>query len=320
LIVLAVLAVLAASQETNPEREIRRWIEELMADDIDLRSKACKALVAAGAKALPALRTAADSTDINVRESARFAAERILWNLRHEPIRIYLDDRKSVKLDLLRIEAGKFIMGEAGAPEAIPHEVTISKDYWLQTTEVTQEQWIAVMERNPSRFIEGGDYPVETVSWEEGKEFLARLNERARNQFPGKKAGFPTEAEWEYACRAGEKAKWCFGADDSGATDYGWFGGNSRGGTCPVGLKKANAWGLFDMHGNVWEWCEDWYGPYERGEVRDPKGPGEGVARCIRGGSWVPSESMTGSAGRSMHGPKNGTAYIGIRVALHQVP
>jgi len=236
-----------------------------------------------------------------------------------------LDLGGGVKMEFVRIKAGKFTMGDKGDGPA--HEVTISKDYWMQTTETTQAQWEAVMGENPSRF-KGADRPVERVSWEDCQEFLKKLNEKlalrsseseggAKDQLKGKAAKLPTEAEWEYACRAGEKGKWCFGDDEEKLGNYAWYNKNSDGKTHPVGQKKANAWGLYDMHGNVFEWCEDWYGEYPSEAVTDPTGPAKGKYRCLRGGGW---DSYGGGGTLSVYRRRFLPSYrdydIGLRVAL----
>jgi formylglycine-generating enzyme required for sulfatase activity len=178
----------------------------------------------------------------------------------------------SVGMKFVRIDPGSFRMGSA-------HMVTLSKGFYLQTTEVTQQQWEAVMGTNPSHF-KGPDRPVETVSWEDAQEFLKKLNAKEKDS----RYRLPSEAEWECACRAG-------GQEPDEAADLdevAWWGENSSGATHPVGQKQPNAWGLFDMRGNVWEWVEDWYdgGGYAKSRRLDPTGPGSGDSRVLRGGSW----------------------------------
>jgi formylglycine-generating enzyme required for sulfatase activity len=169
---------------------------------------------------------------------------------------------------------------------------------------------------NPSRF-KGVNLPVEQVSWEDCQEFLQKLNAKVVQQLDGKIAGLPTEAEWEYCSRAGSSAKWCFGDDERTLGDYAWVRANSEKRTHPVGQKKPNAWGLYDMHGNVWEWCQDWYAvTYSSGAVTDPTGPGSGDARCLRGGGWVGGGNSR-SAGRGWIDPQGCSNGIGMRTALH---
>ena len=230
------------------------------------------------------------------------------------PEKIVLDLGGGVKMEFVRIRAGKFTMGDEG--EKSMHEVTLTKGYWMQTTETTQAQWEAVMGNNPSGF-KGADLPVDTVSWEDCQEFLKKLNEKMKDQLKGKKATLPTEAEWEYACRAGSTTKWCFGDDEKKLGDYAWYDKNSDQKTHPVGQKKPNAWGLFDMHGNVWEWCEDWYGErYPSETVTDPTGPAKGDYRVLRGGGWVGDDYLTRSSNRKGGDPTYRDRNVGLRPVL----
>ncbi|MBE3097052.1 MAG: SUMF1/EgtB/PvdO family nonheme iron enzyme [Planctomycetes bacterium] len=202
------------------------------------------------------------------------------------PGTLTLDLGKGVTMKLVLIRPGKFVMGspdsEKGraSDEGPQHEVTISKPFHMGATEVTQAQYEAVMGTNPSKF-KGPTNPVEMVSWEEAAEFCRRLSEKTRKTFR-----LPTEAEWEYAYRAGSKTRFPFGDSESALGDYAWYGSNSGGKTNPVAQKKPNAWGLCDMHGNVWEWCADWFGSYSSGASTDPQGAGSGGLRVVRSGSW----------------------------------
>ncbi len=183
-------------------------------------------------------------------------------------------------MEFVRIEPGTFQMGSASGDddEKPVHKVTLSKGFDLQTTEVTQAQWEAVMGKNPSSF-KGPDRPVEQVSWNDVQAFLAKLNAKENTT----RYRLPTEAEWEYACRAG-------GLEPDAAPDLdavAWREANSSKRTQPVGRKKPNPWGLYDMRGNVWEWVQDWIGPYAPGAQTDPQGPPSGGQyRGMRGGSW----------------------------------
>lgn len=170
-----------------------------------------------------------------------------------------LDCGNGVKMELVLIPAGTFTMGsnDGYADEKPPHQVTISKPFYLGKYEVTQAQWQAVMGNNPTLFGGGGNLPVEQIGWNECQEFCKKLSART-----GKAVRLPMEAEWEYACRAGITGKFCFGDNDNGLDAYAWYRSNSDGKTHPVGQKKANAWGLYDMHGNVRELCADWYDKY----------------------------------------------------------
>jgi formylglycine-generating enzyme required for sulfatase activity len=192
------------------------------------------------------------------------------------PKEVNLDLGGGVMMKLVLIPAGKFMMGE-GKDQ---HEVTISKPFYVGVTEVTQAQYEAVMGTNPSHF-KGATNPVETVSWNDATEFCKKLSEKTRQA-----VRLPTEAEWEYACRAGTTSRFSFGDEDSALGDYAWHDDNSDRTTHPVGQKRPNAWGLYDMHGNVEEWCADWYGDYPKGAVTDPQGPASGTNRVLRGGAW----------------------------------
>jgi formylglycine-generating enzyme required for sulfatase activity len=222
----------------------------------------------------------------------------------------------SIGMKLVRIPKGTFTMGNH-------HEVKISKDYYLGVTEVTQGQYEKVMGANPSYFkgdAVGGDssnHPVEQVSWEDAVEFCKKLSELPEEKKAGRVYRLPTEAEWEYACRAGSKTAYSFGADLKSLGDYAWFDKNSNNQTHPVGEKKANAWGLYDMHGNVWEWCSNWYDDeYPKGADSDPSGPTKGSRRVCRGGSWLSVAEIFRSARRSRYLPVYRFSDYGFRVAL----
>jgi formylglycine-generating enzyme required for sulfatase activity len=234
----------------------------------------------------------------------------------------------SIGMKLVLIPKGTFQMGspieEAGADDdEEQHQVTISNDYYLGVTEVTQGQYEKVMGTNPSYFqkrvIRKSDssmYPVEQVSWEDAVKFCKKLSDLPEEKAAGRVYRLPTEAEWEYACRAGSKTAYSFGEGSKSLGDYAWFDGNSNNQTHPVGEKKANAWGLYDMHGNVWEWCSDWYGEYPKGAVSDPVGPREGSYRVIRGGSWNNEAAFCRSAPRYGDLPSVRSLSYGFRVAL----
>ncbi|MDZ7815576.1 MAG: formylglycine-generating enzyme family protein [Planctomycetota bacterium] len=204
------------------------------------------------------------------------------------------------------ISKGSFRMGspkgESGrrSNEGPVHKVVITRPFWMGSTEVTQAQWKAIMGSNPSVFdkdrcgIDTSNYPVERVSWEDAVEFCKELTKRERSRLPqGYEYRLPTEAEWEYCCRAGTTTKYSFGDLESMLKDYGNYeytpkwGGKS---TAPVRSFKPNAWGLYDMHGNVIEWCHDRYGKdyYAtcRNNCRDPQARRSGSGRVLRGGSW----------------------------------
>ena len=187
-------------------------------------------------------------------------------------------------IEFILVPAGTFTMGSEEDPNATPHQVTISKPFFMGKYPVTQRQWRMVMGDDPSVFT-GDDRPVEKVSWYDCQKFLQKLNEMERTD----KYRLPTEAEWEYTCRAGSTTKYCFGDKDKELKRYAWYKENSDFTTWPVGLKKPNDWGLHDMHGNIREWCQDWCDHYPTGPVTDPTGPSSARGRANRGGGWAVS-------------------------------
>ncbi|WP_197524949.1 formylglycine-generating enzyme family protein [Botrimarina hoheduenensis] len=223
-----------------------------------------------------------------------------------------------------KIEAGSFLQGspadEVGRdPDESPQrEVTISKSFYLGVTEVTQRQWIALGGNNPSAFQQpdptGGDpleRPVESVSWQECLSYAKRLGERCSGKFR-----LPTEAEWEYACRAGTKTRFAYGEAPQRWMSYrhAWVNNNSEATTHPVAQKPANPWGIYDLHGSVWEWCSDYYGPYSATPAADPHGPINGTSRVFRGGSWFDLPPSCRSANRHRHAPNRRYTAIGLRL------
>jgi formylglycine-generating enzyme required for sulfatase activity len=209
------------------------------------------------------------------------------------------------------IPAGTFTMGspptEPGrGKDETQHQVTISKPFYMQTTEVTQGQWLKVMGSNPSYFRNcGSDCPVENVSWNDVQDFIKKLNGQEKTN----KYRLPTEAEWEYAARAGT-ADARYGEIDSIA----WYNGNAGTKTHPAGRMQPNAWGLYDMLGNVWEWCQDRYGEYQSGGVTDPVGSSFGSLRVNRGGSWEERAIYVRAAGRYSLDPGAKRYSIGFRL------
>ncbi|MFI5356332.1 MAG: formylglycine-generating enzyme family protein [Opitutales bacterium] len=193
--------------------------------------------------------------------------------------------------------------------------VTLTKGYWLGRTEVTQEQWQAIMDFYPIPSIfKGSDRPVENVSWEVVNVFLDRLNqrERAAGRLPaGYEYALPSEAQWEYACRAGTTGIYAGPLDA-----LGWYDANSGGETHPVAQKQPNAWGFYDMHGNVREWCADWYGGYPGDRASDPTGPATGSFRSFRGGGVDSNAGECRSAFRMWMAPNLAGATTGFRLAL----
>jgi uncharacterized protein (TIGR02996 family) len=252
-----------------------------------------------------------------------------LRELTEQGVRVCLPRRTvrlidGVEMEMVLVPPGSFRMG---SPEDEPsrcedehqHTVTLTRGFWLGIHPVTQPQWQAIMGDNPSAFP-GDRRPVERTPWEDCQEFCARLRRR-----PGLPFRLPTEAEWEYACRAGTTTAFSFGnvvstdrANYDG--DFTWNDGPrgiDRKQTTAIGTFAANPWGLYDMHGNVWEWCEDWYGPYATGPVADPLGTDSASDdRVRRGGSWYDLPRHCRSAGRHKDVPRYRLAYTGCRLAL----
>lgn len=210
----------------------------------------------------------------------------------------------------VKIPAGEFLMGSAGVSdsEKPAHRVVISRGFEMGKYEVTQAEWEALMGSNPSEF-KGADLPVERVSWEDVQVFLQAMNAKESDYV----YRLPTEAEWEYAARAGTTG-------DYGGTgnldEMGWYSENSGEKTHPVGSKQPNAWGLHDMHGNVWEWSQDWFdaGYYAKSPTIDPKGPDAGSARVCRGGGWSYPATRSTSASRAHPAPSARNSSVGFRL------
>ena len=193
--------------------------------------------------------------------------------------------------------------------------VTLSTSFYIGVYEVTQEEYERVMGTNPSNF-KGARNPVELVSWADAVEFCQRLSALPKEKAAGRVYRLLTEAEWEYACRAETTTDYSFGDNESQLGEYAWFKENSGETTHPVGQKKPNAWGLYDMHGNVWEWCSDWYGNYASGNFTNPLGPQEGSSRVNRGGGWRWEAAACKSGARGFTDPSNQRQNLGFRVAM----
>jgi sulfatase modifying factor 1 len=254
------------------------------------------------------------------------------WTLRKTIISDLLTNNIGIKLKL--IPAGEYLMGSGKSAaetarlfdtkaeyyenEHPQHSVKISKPFYLQTTEVTQGQWESVMRTAPwkgEEFVkEGSDYAASYVSWDDATEYCRKLSQKEGHRYR-----LPTEVEWEYACRAGSTTIHSFDDDAGRLGEYAWFSKNSYDAdekyAHRVGLKKPNAWGLFDMHGNVYEWCQDWFGEdyYGKSPKADPQGPPSGSSRVLRGGSWHSSALFARSAYRD-GGTTFRRLYYGFRV------
>ena len=219
-------------------------------------------------------------------------------------------------MEFVLIPDGKFTIAWTEEEVSKQKVVTISKPFYLGKYEVTQEQWVAVMGTgiNPSN-NQGRTNPVEHVSWNDVQEFVKKLNEKEGV----KQYRLPTEAEWEHAARAGTDTEYFFGNDPAALGEYAWFSQNSNDTTHPVGEKKPNPWGLYDIYGNVWEWVQDWYSRedwFQEGAVTDPAGPERGSHRVIRGGSWSYGAEDCRSADRYYNAPDDRYHDLGFRLAF----
>jgi len=226
----------------------------------------------------------------------------------------------NVNIEFAYIAPGNFVMGSPNdeanrdLDEGPEHPVTITHGYYLGLHEVTQRQWVAVTDTNPSVFrqtVEDEDpldRPVDSVSWLESQRFIQRLNALGLGRFR-----LPSEAEWEYATRAGTTSPYAFDGD---VHQFAWANSRSFARTHLVGQKHPNAWGLYDMHGNVWEWCSDWYAPYTADNAIDPIGPLSGKEKVFRGGSWYDFPDALRSANRHRHTPDKGFTSIGFRLVM----
>ena len=224
---------------------------------------------------------------------------------------------KGVEFKMIKVEGGTFRMGATSEQgryvaydEKPVHYVTLS-DYHIGETEVTQELWQAVMGSNPSYFKGDNQRPVENVSWDDCQEFIKKLN-----RLTGKKFRLPTEAEWEYAARGGKYSRGYKYSGSNNADEVAWYHDNSGYETNPVKTKKANKLGLYDMIGNVCEWCNDWYGYYQSNSQTNPTGPSEGEIRVLRGGSWDYRDRFVRVSGRGGSTPDGRYNDHGLRLAL----
>jgi formylglycine-generating enzyme required for sulfatase activity len=225
------------------------------------------------------------------------------------------------------IKPGSFTMGspanevDRDADEGPQFQVNLTKGFWMAKTEVTQKEYQDLMGSNPSGFTRDLRRPVERVNWQEAMDYCVKLTlreQQAGHLPPGQVYRLPTEAEWEYACRAGTTTRFSFGNDPKGGllSRYAWHQRNGKNTTHPAGQKRPNAWGLHDMHGNVWEWCLDWYSSYPEGQVSDPKGPPQGIKRVARGGCWNNPDGTCRSANRIFYEPTRRSNGVGFRVVL----
>lgn len=234
---------------------------------------------------------------------------------------------KNIRQVFRWIVPGQFLMGSPREePERlddeVQHAVRLNRGYWLAATSCTQALWAAVMDNNPSHFSDDANNPVEQVSWDDANDFVSRLNTGVSELH----ARLPTEAQWEYACRAGTTTAFSFGDELTSAQvnydgNYPYADGAKglfRERTVAVGSLPPNGWGLYEMHGNVWEWCADWHGPYLEGPQVDPAGPDSGTGRVLRGGSGNNGGRSARSAYRGAGEPGRRGNVVGFRLALGQ--
>ena len=224
--------------------------------------------------------------------------------------------KNGISIEMVKVEAGTFMMG-ATSEQKYPyddekpvHQVTLTNDYYMGKYEVTQALWEAVMGSNPSYF-KGDNLPVETVSWNDCQEFISKLN-----SLTGRKFFLPTEAEWEYAARGGKKSRSYQYSGSSNISDVAWYNGNSGSKTHPVGTKQANELGIYDMSGNVWEWCWDWYGSYSSSSQTNPTGADSGSSSVRRGGGWYDDARGCRLSHRHHFTPDDRYYNLGLRLAL----
>ena len=223
----------------------------------------------------------------------------------------------SIGMELVLIPAGSFRMGgdkkleQAEDHETPRHIVKISKTFYMGKYEVTQSQWSEIMNNNPSEFKDD-IRPVERVSWNDVQEFIQKLNNKEETI----KYSLPTEAEWEYAARADTESTYCFSGDIQILSQYAWYRKNSAGKTHPIGQLKPNAWGLYDVHGNVHEWCQDWFDRnyYSQSPSNSPLGPSSGLAKVSRGGDWGSEDWYCRCASRSLSSPDRRSNRLGFRL------
>ena len=217
---------------------------------------------------------------------------------------------------MVKVEAGTFMMGATSEmkdpydDEKPVHQVTLTNDYYMGKYEVTQALWQAVMGKNPSYF-KGDNLPVNYVRWKDCQRFISKLN-----SMTGRKCRLPTEAEWEYAARGGKKSRGYQYSGSSNISDVAWYDGNSGDKTHPVGTKQANELGIYDMTGNVLEWCQDWYGSYYSSSQTNPTGSDSGSARVSRGGGWNCNASYCRLSVRFYYTPDFRLDILGLRLAL----
>ena len=231
---------------------------------------------------------------------------------------ISISVKDGISIDMVKVEAGTFMMGatpemeKPDSDEKPLHQVTLTNDYYMGKYEVTQALWQAVMGSNPSYF-KGDNLPVEQVSWKDCQKFISKLN-----KMTGRKFRLPTEAEWEYAARGGKKSRSYQYSGSSNISDVAWYDGNSGSKPHPVGTKQANELGIYDMSGNVYEWCSDWYGSYSSSSQTNPTGADSGSCRVFRGGCWINFARRCRLSYRDHNTPDERFYDLGLRLSLSE--
>lgn len=221
-----------------------------------------------------------------------------------------------VDFNIVSVEGGTFTMGSAEGAEGAendeyPAHIVTVDNFGIGETEVTQELWKAVMGNNPSGYTDMSQLPVESVTWFDCQTFIEKLNE-----LTGEKFRMPTEAEWEYAARGGKHSKGYIYSGSDTLSLVGWYKENGGERPQPVKMKRPNELGLYDMSGNMWEWCNDWYDTYSTDAQVNPQGPSEGRSRVVRGGSWLIDAPLCRPADRSFGAPRGGGCIVGLRLAM----
>ena len=226
---------------------------------------------------------------------------------------------KGISFNMIKVEGGTFMMGateeqkgDAWDDEMPVHQVTLTS-YYIGQTEVTQALWKAVMGKNPVEYDFGDNRPVTNVSWDDCQDFVIKMN-----QLTGKRFRLPTEAEWEYACRGGKKSRGYKYSGSNTIDDVAWYYDNSSSKTHPVATKSPNELGIYDMSGNVWEWCQDWYGRYSSNAQTNPTGASSGSSRVNRGGSWNRNAKYCRSSNRGSYAPDDHYGSLGLRLTLSE--
>jgi formylglycine-generating enzyme required for sulfatase activity len=227
-------------------------------------------------------------------------------------VRAMLSSLNDFGIEMVYVKGGTFQMGsnDGDSDEKPVHTVTVS-DFYIGKYEVTQKQWREIMGNNPSNFKNCDNCPVEKVSWNDVQEFIKKLNQKT-----GKNYRLPTEAEWEYAARGGSQSRGYKYAGSNNIGEVAWYDGNSSSKTHAVGGKKPNELGIYDMSGNVYEWCSDWYVNYSAGSQRNPQGPTSGFDRVLRGGSWSGLAGFCRVSNRSICDPDDRYSFSGFRLAV----